>query len=256
MVESLDEVLKGSSTLIKNKQYFKTKDYLEPFIEKLKPYTSKFICNVKIADQLAVDEDKTSIMYNKVNIMGVFDSQYDILINSSIFHRVVCMAYAIDVKSPYCKFYTGVIDGELNFYAFGGDCIQLQKIEPETPIDFTGIETLIQNGLNDNCQTILIQNNNRCINKADIFNLLGEWVDYTLKKEYVNDAGKVKLSNSFPIEAYKLLTMQKDSNVYEEGNSILISNILKAFLSQITNDDKDIINRYEKTQLVNNLLKL
>ena len=78
----------------------------------------------------------------------------------------------------------------------------------------------------------------------------------TFKKEYINDVGKVKLSNSMPIEAYKRLAMDKDSSLYVEGNAIPIPNVMKAFLEQITDDEKDIINRYEKTQLINNLMKL
>ena len=41
-----------------------------------------------------------------------------------------------------------------------------------------------------------------------------------------------------------------------DGDVLFYPEILRAFLSQITEDDKDIVNRYEKTQLINNLLKL
>lgn len=262
MVESLNEIYKGSATIIKNKQYFSAKDYIEPFVEKLKPYTDKTICLVKVADQLSLDGMEIDTIYNKVLVMGIFPEQYDIvaknenLHKSITYHRVVCMSYALDVRIPVCKFYTGVVDQSMNFYAFGADCIQIQKIEPETPINYTGVDTIINNGLKDNCDFILNQNLSRILPKCDMLNKLGEWVDFTLKKEYINDAGKVKLSNTMPIESYKLLMMDKDSDYYSEDVSLYLPDILGAFLSQIADDDKDIVNRYEKTQLVNQMLKL
>ena len=257
MVESLEEIYKGTATIIKNKNYFAAQSYLSPFIEKMSNYTDKFICNVKVADQLSEVDGEINTVYNKVLVTAVFPDNYNItLSDGSVFHRVTCMSYALDVKVPNCKFYTGVVDTEFNFYSFGADCITIQKIEPENPIDYTGIEQIVQNGLNDNCATILEQNMHRVLDKNNILNDLGEWIDFTLKKEYINDVGKVKLSNSMPIEAYKRLAMDKDSPLYEEGNAIPIPNVMKAFLEQITDDEKDIINRYEKTQLINNLMKL
>lgn len=257
MVESLEEIYKGTATIIKNKNYFAAHDYLTPFIEKMGNYTDKFICNVKVADQLSESNGEVNTVYNKVLVTSIFPENYDItLTDGSVFHRVTCMSYALDVKIPCCKFYTGVVDTEFNFYSFGPDCIGIQKIEPDTPIDYTGVEQIVQNGLNDNCGLILEQNIHRALDKSNILNDLGEWIDFTLKKEYINDVGKVKLSNSFPIEAYKRLVMDKDSSLYEEGNAIPIPNVMKAFLEQITSDEKDITNRYEKTQLINNLMKL
>ena len=90
----------------------------------------------------------------------------------------------------------------------------------------------------------------------DILPKLGEWVDFTIKKEYINSAGKVKLSNNLPIEVYKELLLNKDSDYYSNSNSIFTTNILACFLNQVATDDKDLINRYEKAQLINQLLKL
>lgn len=260
MIETLNVIYEGSETLIKNKRYFSTKAYIEPFVEKLKPYTNKIICAVKVADQLSTEDSKIHTIYNKVMIMGIFPDKYDVLVNTNdkpiTYHRVVCMAYSLDTRTPICKFYTGVVDIHGVFYAFGPDCIQIQKIEPETAIDYSGVQGVINAGLNDNCREILQQNVTRVLPKSEMFNTLGSWIDFTLKKEYINDSGKIKLSNTLPIEAYKLLTLEKDSDYYTERDSSTYSEILGALCSIVHSDDKDIINRYEKTQLINQMLKL
>lgn len=257
MIESLEEIYKGAATVIKNKQYYSAKEYISPFIDRISKYTDKTICLVRPADQLAGKGTDVDIIYNKVLVTGVFPEDYDIVVNDKlVYHRVICMAYALDTKIPVCKFYTGVVDTEANFYAFGKDCIQIQKLEPDTPIDYSGIETVINNGLKDNCEIILKQNVTRCISKEFMFKTLGEWIDFTLTHEYINDAGKVKLSNTLPVTAYKSLILDKDSDYYSDEEVLKFPDIMAAFLFQITDDDKDIINRYEKTQLVNNLLKL
>lgn len=260
MIEALKTVLEGSATVIKNKEYLSAKAYIEPFVERLKPYTSNIICNVKLADQVSYDDKGVDTIYNKVLITAVLPDDKDVSINRNnkvvSYHRVVCMAYTLDVKTPICKFYTGVVDSDFVFYAFGADCISVQKIEPDTPINYTFLQTIIDNGLKDNCQFILNQNVTRSISKDKIIENLGEWIDFTIKKEYINDSGKIKLSTGFPIEAYKALMINRDSDYFVDGDEIPMPEILKSFLIQISTDDKDLINRYEKTQLVNQLLKL
>ena len=260
MIENLKTILTGSATSIKNKEYLSAKAYIEPFVERLNSYTNNFICSVKLADQVSYDDKGIDTIYNKVLIMAILPDDKDILINRNdriiSYHRVVCMAYALDVKTPICKFYTGVIDSDMVFYAFGADCISIQKIEPNTAINYTFVQTIIDNGLKDNCQFILNQNTSRSIDKDKITENLGEWIDFTIKKEYINDSGKIKLSTGLPIEAYKSLMINRDSDYFIDGDKIPMPEILKSFLVQISEDDKDLINRYEKTQLINQLLKL
>lgn len=260
VIESLNTIYNGSATIIKNKEYLSAKAYIEPFVERLSDYTSKFICLVKNADQISYDNKGINYIYNRVLVYGVLPDNYDVVINrndkSVNYHRVVCMVYALDVKNPICKFYSGVVDLDFNFYAFGANCISIQKIEPETPINFTSLQSIIDNGLKDNCEIILSQNTQRSISKNIMTNTLGEWIDFSIKKEYINDSGKVKLSNSMPIEAYKKLIIERESDYYTDEDNIEYPELLQSFLSQITEDEKDIINRYEKTQLINQMLKL
>jgi hypothetical protein len=166
------------------------------------------------------------------------------------------MTYGLDCRTPYCKFYTGVVDEEMNFYAFGPDCINMQKIEPETALDYSYIDQIIQNGLNDNCKQMIDQFDS--LNKSDIEmqELLGNWIDFTIRKEYINDSGRVKLSPNMAVISYKELMVNKDSDYYSDEPNKSMHDIYMSWANQLVKDEKDLINRYEKTQLINQLLKL
>lgn len=252
MKVTLQNLYKGCSTTIKGRTFFSAKQYVEPFISAISPYVNIHICEAKIADQL--EGNGTNAIYNKVLVVGVFKNDYSFTIKDTTFHRVICMNYSLDTRKPMCKFYTGVIDSDFNFYAFGNDCMNIQTIEPESAIDYSYINAVINNGLKDNCQAMLEQLSNVYIPKTT--NMLGQWVDCAIKKEYYNEAGKVKLSTSLPIEVYKALVLDQDSAFYEDVQQLSLLNILKPFSNYICTDEKDIINRYEKIQLVNKLLGL
>jgi hypothetical protein len=53
---TLSELLKGKATIIKNKEFYPTKTYVEPFIEKMSAYTYDF----KVQPE--------SILYYKLNL--------------------------------------------------------------------------------------------------------------------------------------------------------------------------------------------
>ena len=259
MTENLETIYEGHATIIKKKEYLSPKAYIEPFVERLSQYTNNFVCNVKPADQLSID-DEPEMVYNKVLITAVFPEEYDIectrFDKPYNYHRVICMTYGLDCKTPYCKFYTGVVDQEFNFYAFGGDCISMQKIEPETALDYTGVDQIIKNGLSDNCKEMINQFDSMSTVQEAMLEHLGDWVDYTLRKEYINDSGKVKLSANMAVNAYKLLMIDKDSDYYSDAPEVSMHDMYCSWASQITSDDKDLTNRYEKTQLINKLFNL
>lgn len=256
MIEELTEIYKGHATVIKSKEYLKPEEYISPFVDKLKNYTPSYLCFVKVADQLSKDDDINTV-YNKVLIIARFPDSYDVVTPDGYkYHRVVCMAYALDVRTPVCKFYTGAIDSDMNFYAFGANCMNIQEIEDGFPLDYSFVDTIVRNGLADNCLAMLSQFSTIELEKDTMQNTLGEWVDFTIKKEYVNDSGRVKLSPNMAIDAYKSLVMDKESGYYSDLPTFNMHTIYKSWASQVTEDDKDIMNRYEKTQLINNVLKL
>ena len=252
MRETLQNIYNGPATTIKNKTYFSTRQYVEPFINAVSDFASRHICEVKVADQL--EGNGTRVIYNKVLVTSICNSEYDFNVNGTVYHRVVCMSYNLDTRKPLCKFYTGVVDPDLNFYAFGDNCMFIQEIEPENALDYSSVQTIFRNGLSDNCQEMLEQ-----LVTVPIYNspdILGHWVDFAIKKEYYNEAGKVRMSVTLPVDVYKSVTMDQDSEFYFDGEEIPIITVLKSFSNFINNDEKDLNNRYEKMQLVNKLLGL
>lgn len=256
MLTDLNELYKGKATIIKNKQYLSAKDYVSPFVERFKDITDKFFYIAKPADQISCDKNTADLVYNKVLIFAVLPELYDMNINYITYHRVICMSYCLDIKTPLYKFYTGVIDPDFTFFSFGINNSTALQVEPETALDYSFVKVLIDNCKNDQCKAMLIQIQDLVIDKKDIFTILGSWIDFTINQEYFDGIGKTKLSSNMAINAYKTLVLDRESDLYSSKDSIPLIDAIKAWNVQIKEDDKDIISRYEKTQLVNRLFNL
>lgn len=252
MTESLDVVLKGKSTLIKNKQYLATKDYVQPFIDRFTGKNATFICNVKRSDQISVTDGVDDTVYNKVMITAILPDV--ISIGEKVFNTVVTMAYALDTKVPVVKFYSGVIDKEDRFFQFGRQFVKIQKIEDSTPFDLMDLDEIIKKVGTDNCHDSIRDLMHATYGNGELIRRLGTWVDYTLNKDYITEVGKVKLASSLVIDTYKNLTIDQDSDFYSFGKDVPIFNVMASMIDAITNDEKDLINRFEKTLLVSEML--
>ena len=165
------------------------------------------------------------------------------------------MIYGLDVKTPIVKFYIGNIDKNGNLITFDPNAMIIQKLESATPIDFSGIKGLME--LTDSSEVMLKQLQETFVDRDKFMGMLGEWIDIALEKAIVNDGGKVKLATSLPVDVYKSILKDKDSGYYiSETEQISMLDLYKTFASKIREDDKDIINRFEKTLLINKVLKI
>lgn len=63
---TLEGLEAGKPTIIKDNEYLATKDYTEPFIEKMKKFTTDFVVNVQMPDQITVSGSNQDITYNRV----------------------------------------------------------------------------------------------------------------------------------------------------------------------------------------------
>ena len=89
------ELLKGKSTIIKNKEFYPTKYYVEPFLEKMSKFTDDFRIQVKLPDQMTLNKDNTDITYNRVWIQAVLPEKYCIDSHDEVYGFL----YGIDVKN-------------------------------------------------------------------------------------------------------------------------------------------------------------
>jgi len=252
MTEELNNILEGKTTLIKNKQYLSARAYIEPFIKRMDEFKATYNCQVKTPDQLSVTEGKPDLVYNRVHIQAILPETY---YNKFGCRKVVGMIYGLDVKTPIVKFYIGNIDKNGNLITFDPNAMIIQKLESATPIDFSGIKGLME--LTDSSEVMLKQLQETFVDRDKFMGMLGEWIDIALEKAIINDGGKVKLATSLPVDVYKSILKDKDSGYYiSETEQISMLDLYKTFASKIREDDKDIINRFEKTLLINKVLKI
>ena len=63
---TLSALLEGKPTIIREKEYFATKDYIQPFIDEMSKFTKDFVINVQLPDQVTISNDSRDVTYNRV----------------------------------------------------------------------------------------------------------------------------------------------------------------------------------------------
>lgn len=63
---TIELLLKGKSTIIKDKEFLATSDYVKPFLDEMKKFTNNFVVNVVLPDQLTVTNKSEDLTFNKV----------------------------------------------------------------------------------------------------------------------------------------------------------------------------------------------
>ena len=63
---TLNALLEGKPTIIREKEYFATKDYIQPFIDEMSKFTRDFVNNVQLPDQVTISNDNRDVTYNRV----------------------------------------------------------------------------------------------------------------------------------------------------------------------------------------------
>jgi hypothetical protein len=255
---TIEQLLQGKATRIKEKEYFSTEQYVVPFLERMSKFTNDFRVQVKLPDQITLTNEgninKDDVTYNRVWIQAVLPDEYCF----ENHQEVIGMVYGLDVRKPIYKIYKGGLNMACtNLCIFNPDFLDIQEIEPETAVNFRSLERLMEQ--TDDMRVRLNNMFNMEIPyiETDIDQMLGKWVRNTIDQSYDKGFGKVKLATSTAIDAYKLLYCKKDSPYYvEPGQSTNMFNVYNAFTQLITDDDRDIVNKAEKTLLLQNILEI
>lgn len=249
---TLDELLRGNATTIKNKEYFPTRAYVEPFLERMQKYTNDFRVQVKLPDQLALDEDNPVNIYNRVVVQAVLPDNL-VVDNHS---QVVGMVYGLDVRKPVVKFYSGALDMVCtNLCVFSPEQLNCAGLEPETAINYKPV-TNIMESIEDTVKFIQnLKNIKFDCSYENTSRKLGDWIKQCMNVSYDNGYGKVKIAATTPIDAYKLLFEDKDSRYLVKEPITDMYNIYSAFTQIFTDSMKrDLMNVCEKTLLVKQIL--
>lgn len=255
---TINELLQGKPTLIKNKEYFSTEAYVTPFLERMSKYTDNFIIQAKLPDQISLtkkeDINMEDIVFNRVWIQAVMPEEYSFENHK----EVVSLLYGLDTRKPVAKIFRGALNMAcLNLCTFNPTFLNIQELEPQMPISFKCIEPLMSQTSDIKAWLDKLVDTEVPFDDVQINERLGSWVRHTINDSYSNVSGKIKLAANTAIDAYKLLYETKDSPYYVgKGNSTNMFNVYNAWTQIITNDTRDIMNKFEKTLLLKNILEL
>lgn len=255
---SLEELLKGKATKIKDKAYLQTEAYVTPFLDRLQKITSNFDVKVELPSQITVtkkdDVDFDDVTYNRVWIQAILPEQYMVDNHSD----VIGMIYGLDTKKPIAKFYRGGLNQACtNLCVFNPEYLSVQKITPENSINFKSLESLIDKANEIKVFLNVLHGKTFARDEQNINESLGRWIRGCLDNSYDNGLIPAKLATSVAIDAYKLLFKDAKSPYYvNPNNNTDYFNIYNAFTQLISHDKKDIMNSCEKTLLLQNILGL
>ena len=252
---TVEQLLQGKATKIKEKEFFTTKAYVEPFFERMSKYTEEFIINVKPADQISLtpsgEVNFDDIVYNRVWVQAVLPDEYAYENHK----RVMSMLYALDTRKPVVKIYTGALNMAcLNLCVFNPDALNVAELEPTTAINYSPINLLM--GMNDTIKSTLEKLDKMIFNRNEIYEDLGLWIDRCITSKFNSGFGTVKITESAPINVYKDLFYNEDSNYYTKGEEVDGFTVYNAFTDLITQDKKDLVNKFEKTILIKEIMDI
>ena len=258
---SLKDLLCGKQTRIKNRDYFQTAAYVEPFLDRVQKISKEIRVQVQLPTQITYtangDINTEDITYNRVLIEAILPDEYKF--NDDPHRAVLGMVYGIDVRKPVVKFFKGQERMSCtNLCVFSPQLLSCQDLEPETQIDFKPLERIIEQ--TDDTATWLkklIETEFDC-SEHNVNESLGRWIRNCINYSFNNHYQPVKIACSTPIDAYKSLFEKEDDDYYIglNGNASIYQ-IYNAFTQVLTDGmKKDPFNIFEKTLLIKDILDL
>lgn len=253
MEVSLEQLFSGKATRIKDKEYFTPEAYVTPFIDRVSKLTDDFIINVKPADQISLTKtgeiNFDDVIYNRVWIQGVLPNEYA----WDDHKRVISMIYALDTRKPLVKFYTGALNMAcLNLCVFNPEMLNVAELESEKAINYNFLSNAVE--LTDDIHVMLQKLSDMEFKRDAIYDNLGHWVDNCITSKYNSGFGTVKLAESTPIEVYKDLFYNEKSKYYTTDDRVDGFTVYNAFTELITQDKRDLVNKFEKTLLIKDIM--
>ena len=251
---TIDQLLQGKATKIKDKEYLTTEQYVTPFLERMSKFTNEFIIQAKPADQISLTQDGDvnfeDIIYNRVNIEAVLPNEYCFEGHK----QVVGFVYALDTRKPVVKEYMGGLRTAcLNLCTFNPAALSVQELEPGKAIDYNFVTRCLE--MADDMGAVLHTLEGMEFTKEMMYQEMGYHIDRCINCKFHNDFGTVKLPESLPIEVYKNLFYNEKSEYFTKDGKVNGFDIYQAYTDIICNGkSKDLVNRFEKTLLVSRIM--
>ena len=247
-------LLEGKSTIIKNKNYLSTKEYVEPFFDEMSKFTDNFIIRVQTPNQMTLSGEDKDITFNRVWIQALMPEDHAIDNHRECYHLV----YGLDVKKPVYKIARGYVNMACtNLCIFNPQFLSVYELEPEKSFVYS-IQNLMSMTSDFEFKLKKMKNTFLSSDVDDRQKLLGSMIEKSLLYEWNNQAGKVKLSPATVVKAYENVYVNTDSPYYvKESEECSVFNYYNAFTELIKDaNKKDLMTGYEKTLLVGQLFDL
>lgn len=254
MEVTLDFALKGKSTIIKNRNYLSTKEYIEPFIDSMSKFTDDFIIRVQTPNQMTITDNDQDLTFNRVWIQALMPEDHCIDNHRECYHLI----YGLDVKKPVYKIARGYLNMACtNLCVFDPQWLSVYELEPEKSFVYD-IKHLMEMTSDFEVKLKKMKNTFLSSKIEDKQRLLGSMIEKALLYENVNAAGKVKLSPNMVVKAYENVYYNTDSPYYvKDSEECSVFNYYNAFTELIRDaNKKDLMTGYEKTLLVSQLFDI
>ena len=249
-----DLLFEGKSTIIKNKNYLSTKEYVEPFFDEMSKFTDDFIIRVQTPNQMTLSGEDKDITFNRVWIQALMPEDHAIDNHRECYHLI----YGLDVKKPVYKVARGYVNMACtNLCIFNTQWLSVQELEPEKSFVYS-ISNLMKMTSDFESRIKKMKNTFLSPEVENRQKLLGSMIEKSLLYEYSNQAGKVKLSPAMVVKAYENVYINTDSPYYvKDTEECSVFNYYNAFTELIKDaTKKDLMTGYEKTLLVGQLFDL
>ena len=195
---TLNALLLGKPTCIKDKDYLSTKDYVSDFINQMKKFNAQFIYHVQPPNQVTITNGNLDLTYNKVWIQAIVPGP-----RVGIYDEVYGLVYALDVKTPVYKVYRAWINSKnQNMCVTNPEWLIVKEIEPGKKFEID-IKTLMQMPSDFEEKLEFMSHNFISSEEKDNHEFLGQLIDKSLLYEYKTAGGKVKLSSTEVIKAFE-----------------------------------------------------
>lgn len=258
MEVNLNDIYKGKATVIGNNHFRETKAYVEPFVERLSKFTNDFKIQAITPNQMTLTKsgelDTDDITYNRVWIQGILPDDLQIENHK----EVIGMVYGLDVLRPVVKIYRGGLNMACtNLCVFSPEELIVQDIEPAKAFNYSSVNNLIEQTFELAAWLKSLQKKFFDRDVETMQKNLGLWVHNSITQSAKSLHQSYKIAPSTVVDAYKNLFIKEDSEYYApDDQDVSMFRIYNAFTDQITNKDKDLLSKVDKTLLIRDILHI
>lgn len=248
---TLEQLLKGKSTRINDKDFLSTEEYISLFVDKMKNFTDSYRIEAISPNQITLDKEGEDITYNRVLVQAILPNKVD------KYNEIYALTYSLDIRKPVYKVYRALYDNQSNILiAFNPNWFLTKEIKTNETFELP-LTSLME--ATSDYEVKLKKYNNTVFStkETDRYYRLGSWIEKCQFEIWRNEfGGKIKWSPANVVKAYNNIYINMDSEYYVGDKDSTIMNTYNSFAKLIADDKKDICNKFEKTMLINSLLNL